>query len=210
VAITVSPVSSPGAARSIAREIITERRFASPSVPRPLHGVLRAIGHLLAPLTRLLGRLVRDLVGAVPGGPVVAGVALVVLLVLVVVLVGSQGLRRRLPDRSAPAEGHAPPRPASAAELDRAAERAERAGQLEEAVRLRFQGGLARLAERELIPAATATASAQVARTLRSEHFDALALRFDEIVYGGRPAAADDVEASRREWPLVVAGRAAR
>jgi hypothetical protein len=35
--------------------------------------------------------------------------------------------------------------------------------------------------------------------------FDVLAFDFDEVVYGGRPAAAADLDAARRRWPEVVA-----
>jgi hypothetical protein len=43
-----------------------------------------------------------------------------------------------------------------------------------------------------------------VALTLRSSHFDGLAVDFDEVVYGGRPATADDVGQARAVWPQVL------
>jgi hypothetical protein len=49
----------------------------------------------------------------------------------------------------------------------------------------------------------------EVARTLRSPAFDRAAARFDEVVYGGRPAAAADVDAARSAWDAVLADRRA-
>jgi Domain of unknown function (DUF4129) len=43
---------------------------------------------------------------------------------------------------------------------------------------------------------------------LRSERFDALARRFDEIVYGGRPAGEEDVKVARQEWVALLSPRA--
>jgi len=40
----------------------------------------------------------------------------------------------------------------------------------------------------------------EVSRVLHSKRFDELAGRFDEIVYGGRPAVAEDVRVSRVQW----------
>ena len=41
------------------------------------------------------------------------------------------------------------------------------------------------------------------ARCARDD-FDALAATFDDVVYGGRPPAADDLAAARERWPAVV------
>ena len=49
----------------------------------------------------------------------------------------------------------------------------------------------------------------EVARTLRSPDFDRAAARFDEVVYGGRPAAADDVDDARAAWDAVLRDRRA-
>jgi hypothetical protein len=89
-------------------------------------------------------------------------------------------------------------------ELEALAEEAERRGQLAEALRLRFRAGLVRLdlmGALELRPGLTNRAAA---RTLRSSRFDGLAVDFDEVVYGGRPATADDVGEARSGWPLVL------
>ena len=44
----------------------------------------------------------------------------------------------------------------------------------------------------------------EVSRKLRSEDFDALALTFDDVVYGGRAAEDADVEEARSRWREVV------
>jgi hypothetical protein len=61
-----------------------------------------------------------------------------------------------------------------------------------------------RLSERELVADAPAKVNSEVSRTLGSRRFDALARHFDQIAYGGRPAAAEDVELSRREWSELL------
>ena len=43
-----------------------------------------------------------------------------------------------------------------------------------------------------------------MSRKLRSEDFDALALTFDDVVYGGRAAEDADVEEARSRWREVV------
>ena len=96
--------------------------------------------------------------------------------------------------------------PEDPAELERAAEAAERAGQLDVAVRLRFRAGLLRLGTRGAIHYRPSVTTNEVRRVLGSETFDELARTFDAVAYGGRDAEPPDVDAARREWPRVVAG----
>jgi hypothetical protein len=49
----------------------------------------------------------------------------------------------------------------------------------------------------------------EVARAVRSPAFDRSAARFDEVVYGGRAAAAADVDDARAAWEAVLSGRRA-
>ena len=79
--------------------------------------------------------------------------------------------------------------------LDRRADAAEAAGDLETALRLRFRAGLLRLdaARRDRFRPSISTY--EVRRALHSEDFDALAATFDDVVYGGRPP---DRRTSRR------------
>ena len=91
------------------------------------------------------------------------------------------------------------------AELERLADEAERRGDLEIALRLRFRAGLLRLGRVQALPLRPSLRTREARRTLRSARFDRLARDFDEVVYGGRPPSEVDVEAARSEWPQVVA-----
>jgi hypothetical protein len=195
------------AARRAARQILAEGRFHQPHIPRPLHGVLTAIGSALqAPLTGLAS-LVAKIGGVFPGG--VAGVwaLFAVLTLIAAVTVSTRFARRGLPATASPRVTGAP----SAAELERLADGAQDAGRLEDAVRLRFRAGLTRLSDGETIVGAPTRPTGQIARALGSPQFDSLARRFDEIAYGSSPATADDVEHQRREWPQILrAGQGSR
>jgi len=116
----------------------------------------------------------------------------------------------RAPRACAARQRHERASPAGGAELERLADRAEHDGRLEDAVRLRFRAGLARLSERRAIASASTVRTAEVSRALHSPPFDRLAHRFDEIAYGGVPAAPDDVAQARRDWAAVVARGAKR
>jgi hypothetical protein len=87
--------------------------------------------------------------------------------------------------------------------LEVAAEQAERSGDFELAVRLRFRAGLARLERGGLITARRTHTSAQLAGMLRSPTFEALAGQLEGIVYAGHTATADHVGAARSGWPRI-------
>ena len=88
-------------------------------------------------------------------------------------------------------------------ELERLADEAERRGDLEIALRLRFRAGLLRLARADRLPARPSLRTYEARRILRNARFDRLARDFDEIVYGRRPPRPADVRFAREEWPLV-------
>jgi hypothetical protein len=92
------------------------------------------------------------------------------------------------------------------AALERRADEAERRGDHEDALRLRFRAGLLRLDARGAIAFRPSLQTGEVARALRSDAFDRLAADFDEVVYGARPATPDDVATARREWDRVLEG----
>lgn len=95
-------------------------------------------------------------------------------------------------------------------ELDRLADEAERAGDLERALRLRFRAGLIRLVRQGAIPPRESLTSGEIRRLLRIRDFDRLARAFDEVVYGGRRAEPADLEDARARWPRVLAEAPAR
>jgi hypothetical protein len=195
----------PGDARRVARRILSGRQFRAAPTPRPFRGVLRWIGDRLHPIVSWVGHVVADVAGTwlvVPAGLVVAAA-------LVYVAVRVRGRRRR-PDARRDAYDMVDDHVEDPNELERAAERAERDGQLDHALRLRFRAGLLRLGDRGAIRYRPSLTTGEVRRALGSETFDELARTFETVAYGGRDAVGDDVATARREWPRVVAGATGR
>jgi hypothetical protein len=189
---------TPAEARREAHHILSERRFHGTSVPRPLHGLLHWLGEKFSFVGRFSNWLDRQL-----GIPhllwwIVAG-AVIALATWVALRLAH---RRTRADRAAAllerAERSLDPR-----ELERLADEAERRGDLEIALRLRFRAGLVRLARADRLPARASLRTGEARRILRNPRFDRLARNFDEIVYGRRAARLDDVRMAREEWPLV-------
>jgi hypothetical protein len=191
---------SPEQAREQARQILAERRFHGTSLPRPFHGVLSWLGDRFHFIVRGWDWLAGEIGGqrvlwAIVGAVVLALAAL---------------LARRLAKRRADVEAlgigrRARGRSEDPAELERLADEAERRGDLEVALRLRFRAGLLRLGRAQALPVRPSLRTREIRRALRSARFDRLARDFDEVVYGRRPPLEADVEAARSEWPLVVA-----
>jgi hypothetical protein len=192
--------AAPGDTRDQARDVLSERRFHQSDVPGPFRSLLRRLGRALPSLRGIP----KWLDGVLPGGRGVVWVTLSALVVGLAVLVARLTLVRRVRTATVAAAAAAPPRDDARA-LERGADAAEAAGDLELALRLRFRAGLLRLDARGAIEFRPSVSTGEVRRRLRSRDFDALAFTFDEVVYGGRPAAADDVATARERWPEVVA-----
>jgi hypothetical protein len=200
-AVTSGWLTAPGAvdpdqAREQAREILDGRRYKPAEVPRPFEGVLDWIGDRLQPIGDFFSRLVESLPGKIVVGALLAGaVALVAWLVV----------RRRAASSAGGAAGRR-----SAGELvdpvrlEREADAAERRGDLDLALRLRFRAGLLRLDRSGAIRFRPSLTSGQASRELRLSEFDDLAMTFDAVAYGGRHASDTDVSAARVAWPRVV------
>jgi hypothetical protein len=203
--------SSPGAdaatARDEARDIVSGRRFSPPEVPGPFRGVLERLADWLAPVLDLIPAL-DDLV---PGGRPVVWALLLLLVGGGAALLAARTLRRRT------AAGGGPRRtalgPAAVDDdpdtLDRRAREAAERGDHELALRLGFRAGLARLDRRGVIELRPSLSTGDVARALHSQQFDRAAARFDEVVYGRRPAAPADVDSAREAWSAVLTDRRA-
>lgn len=189
-----------GPARDEARSILAQRRYHPSSVPRPLHGVLHWLGEKFA----FVGDVFDWLADLIPGGDRTLWTILAALLVGGAVAVVTRLARRRAVAQIAGAETRGGRRPVDPAELERLAAEAERRGDLEAAIRLRFRAGLLRLARARAIPRRDSVTTREVRRTLRLPEFDSLAADFDEIVYGGRDPRERDVEAARKGWPQVL------
>jgi hypothetical protein len=187
--------------RAEAASIVHGRRFRSPWVPRPFTGILRTLGRWLEPVSRPfrpLGRWFSRTVGAQ-----LAVVALVfaAALLISVRLVGRRGARTVGRSQRGLGAGGAGLYPD---ELERQAAAAEKGGDLDGAVRLRFLAGVLRLDRAGVISYRASLTTGQLRSTVRSASFAELATMFDEVAYGGRRAEPSDVDAARATWPRVL------
>jgi hypothetical protein len=205
VAISASVASAdPSLARSQARAILAERRFHVTPIPRPLHGVLHAIGKALESPLSGLKELVSSLAVGVPGGTSTVWAALAAVVLVASGLLATRRARRALGDPAISRSEAAAGMPLRAGDLQRAAATAEREGNHAEAVRLRFRAGLLLLGASERVAFVPSMSNAQVSQALRSARFDELARRFEKIAYGGQPADEEDAQVARREWARLL------
>jgi hypothetical protein len=197
---------NPAAARGEAEEILSERRFHGTETPRPLRGLL----DWLADRLRVFGGAFDWLAERLPGGDSTAAVLLATLVLLVAAFAAARIAARR--SRRILEERHRADvrRRVDPSDLERAADEAERNGELEEALRLRFRAGLLRLERANVIAFHESMTSGDVARQLRSQEFDRIANTFDEVVYGRRPPESPDLRAARDGWPRVLQEAGAR
>jgi hypothetical protein len=168
--------------------------------------VLHDIGNALEAPGRAIASLVNQLSLVLPGGTVTAWILVVALIALAIALTVRRYSRAALAGEATASAAAALAREERAADLERAAQQAEREGRFAEAVRLRFRAGLERLGEQGTISGPRSTPTAEVAGQLRSGEFEQLARRFDEIVYGEDAAQAADAEHSRAGWREVIRG----
>ena len=196
------------AAREEARDVLAQRRFQETSVPAPLRDLRERIGEWLRSAGGPFDDAFAWLAKHVPGGPPVLWAMLATLVLgLAAMLAGRAGAARETSAATA-AAGHGEER-LSAARLRQLAERAERDGDLEEALRLRFRAGLVELDHRELIALRPALTNRELLEAVPSPTLAELVDGFEAVAYGGRPAAEDDVRSARDGWPRVTdeAGR---
>ena len=189
----------PDAARREAQRILSDRRYHANPAPRPLRGPLQWLTDRLHGVFDWFARVF----DAVPAGFWIAlGVALAAVLIAIVFAT----VRRRVRVGADPSTGvgAVAGEPEDADALDRAADDAERDGDLERAVRLRFRAGLLRLGTHGAITYRPSVTTGEVRASLGSETFDELAGTFERVAYGGREAGQPDVDAARREWPHVL------
>jgi hypothetical protein len=197
------PASAPGAARAQARDVLAQRRFQRTQVPSPLRGVRERVGAALRWLARPFEAAFNWLAGWLPGGrPVLWALLAGFVIAAAALLARRAGERRDAPATGAEAGGEEEQR-MSAARLRQEAERAERRGDLGEALRLRFRAGLAELDSRELIELRPALTNRELLSTVRSATLADLVEGFEAVAYGGRPADEDDLRSARLGWPRV-------
>ena len=201
--------SGPGAAeaaeaRGQAHDILSDNRYQGSDIPRPLKGVLDDIGEALAPVGEAIEDVFDAVAGVLPGGDFTMWSLTAALLLLLVLTLGSRSLRARAEAGAEARLAAAMPERETPNSLERAADRAEREGDLETALRLRFRAGLLRLDARDAIRFRPSISTREVSRALRSPEFDQLAALFDGVVYGGETASPEDLAASRRNWDAVL------
>ena len=186
-------------------------RKAPSHTPRPLAGVLHALGRALNatlghPARWLYHHLLLHIGHGVKtafGGwwVVVLGVVAVGFGVTVGVLIVRRRGRISAREQMSGSFGGAFDDPD---EIERQASDAENAGDHETAVRLRFRAGLVRLHRRGIIVNEEAQTGRQLALSLHSPTFDALAGRLEMIVYARDAATAADAATARTDWPRVL------
>jgi hypothetical protein len=200
--LTAAAQIDPDQARDQARQILDGRRFKPAEVPRPFEGVLEWLGDRLRPIGDFFSRVTESLPGRIVLGALLAGAT--VLIGLFVARRRGTGAGDRGRGRGRAAADRVDPR-----SLERDADAAERRGDLDLALRLRFRAGLLRLDRTGAITFRPSITSGQVARQLRLRDFDELAITFDAVAYGGRHASSSDISSARTTWPRVVeqAGR---
>jgi len=202
VSLLVLGAVDPDAARRAAKDILADRRFHPNPGPRPFAGFFRRAGELVVDPVLRWFRAIGDTLPSV-GSPLWLALASVVVVAAVVLTVRLSAGRSR--PRFSESGRRAPAKDGlHADELERRAEEAERQGDLDTALRLRFRAGLGRLADAGVVRLRPGLTNAAVSRTLRSPRFDALAGDFDEVAYGGRPATTSDLVTARSTWPAVV------
>lgn len=187
-------------ARSRARDILDGRRFRPAEPPRPLRGVLRWLGDRLRPIGEPLGKLF-DAVTEQRQLQTLLGLAVI----LAALAIAVHTVRRR--NASAVLRDHERRRGRRAedpAALERAADDAERAGDLDRAVRLRFRAGLQRLDRGGAVDLRPSLTSGELVRRVPSPTLRELTHTFESVAYGGRHASADDADAARNGWPRVL------
>jgi hypothetical protein len=200
-------VADAAAARDQAREILGQDRFQDSDLPRPLEKPLDWLDERVHDVGDWLSGVFDDVDAGLPGGEAVVWILLIGCVGLVTFALARSVVKRRAIaayGRPRVGEDGVEIDPAS---LERAADAAERDGDYEQAVRLRFRAGVLRLERQEALEPTVLRTTGEIGAALRSAPFDALGKDLDEIAYGGRPAAAQDADAAREGWAAVLEER---
>ena len=193
---------TPVEAREEAERILAEDRFHETELPRPLRRPLEWLGDRLEPIGEFIG----GIVDAVPGERSLVWLVLTGLVLVLAIWFATRLVARRGPGAArVQRRGRADEEIADAATLERLADAAERAGELERALRLRFRAGIQRLVDRRQLEDPALVTTGSLVRRHRSQRFSDGARAFEEVVYGRRAATLDDVRKVREGWQAVLA-----
>jgi hypothetical protein len=202
--VTISSIS-PDEARGIASDILSQRRFRGSTSPRPFRGLVDQLGEWLQPVGEIARRVFEALARHLPGGRASVWSILGGLVIAAAAVFSLWLARRRTRVQERETRWRAAESGLDPVALERAAQEAEGAGELELAIRLRFRAGLLHLDRANVIEFRESITSHEVSRLLRSVSFEHLARDFDEVVYGRREPQVEDVDLAREEWRKVLA-----
>ncbi|MDQ4142647.1 MAG: DUF4129 domain-containing protein, partial [Actinomycetota bacterium] len=191
----------PSQAQRAAQEVLEQGKFSERDIPRPFRGLLDAIGRQLSKVWDWLVDLANDITG---GNARLLAWGVLAVAAALGAIVGRRLIRARARKASRRREAHSLVEGLDPSDLESEADVAERQGDLEGAIRLRFRAGLVRLSRARAIPPQPSLTSGEVARFLRSRSFEEIAATFDEVVYGRRAARADDLETTKNGWSRVL------
>jgi hypothetical protein len=186
---------------AVARGILAGRRYSPVTLPRPLRAPIDALARALSPLVEAVTAVAARL-GRLPGGSPLLWGALGAAVAATIAVAARRRPARR--GRGSPSTATLAAPRATPGDLERRADAAEAAGDLEGAVRLRWRAGLARLEGAGGVRARRPWTSATVARAVGSAALLRSAATFDEIVYGGRPARPEDARDAREAWSAAL------
>jgi hypothetical protein len=204
------PPAQADRAREQARDILSERRFRESPIPAPLRDLRERIGEALRTLGRPLRSALDWVADRLPGGPPVLWTLLAAVALVATAVVAARAGARRAADPGAVAAAGGADGRASAVRLRQEAEAAERRGELDAALRLRFRAGLVDLDGRELIELRPSLTNRELLRAVPSPTLSGLVEGFEAVAYGGRPASAEDLRRARDGWPVVAGEAGAR
>lgn len=197
-----TPAAAPDGARREAQRILSGDRYTPDEPPRPLRGVLRKLGEWAEPVLRRLAPVGRVLSSLFDNRVGVGAVAVVV--IVAAAGVATWLLRRRSRVAPAPPDEFERLAKADPRDVDKEADAAEAAGDLERAFRLRFVAGLLRLDRAGALRFRPWQTTGELVREVPSTTFGGLARDFDEIAYGGRRPEPADLARAKSDWPRVL------